>query len=529
MDVNKKISLFLNIVVGVHICVISSMTHAAQDKAYALSKLITMSSDSGLIIKHLGAHNKKINYEKNSSGAAENNYIVSSLKANNIRMTMGTSILNAIHLKVTDQNDNPIPDQKVIISERSELIIAPGWVNGALLPEMKTNDKGEFVGMLVSNYHSKAINVIRNKTDNHNTTQGSTSVSELYGTTGVVPTIDEFDVRIPGDISYQLMIDVAGTTLKYNVDVDMGPSLVVSSDSESMFYSSQWIGMKTKQPVGMTLIYYKRTSECKKLDNQSTADWIDEDFSLKRIRKIEVPEIQHTVIAERYDRNNNSIKLVDDFVNSESNANRPVSGTNYINSSESLPMRHSVVMDHVKGDILVTYNVPKIKIEYHDGFCKHQESIRKLPINNRSFKNTSYPLTNTIPLRSVSPKLKVVIKDDMPPEPDPDPLPFIKSYSGMNVDKLVVTLNNNVIFGESIKNIQLKQYPNYIEAIADNKNVPVINEDILTEMAPGIFEFIYYPTFDQLNVSGINTIKATGIEDKVGNKSPDTVSTFTIP
>lgn len=528
-----KTSLFLAVVIGIHVSVVASNTHATQGKVDALSKLITMSSDSSFISKHLAEHNKKINSEGGSLGTPENNHIVNSLKANDIRMTIGTSILNAIHIKVTDENDAPVSDQKVIISTNSELIVVPGWLNGAFFSEMKTNDKGEFVGMLVSNYHSIKKNVIRSKAEINNTAQESLNLSEIYGTSGVIPTIDEFDARIPGDTSYQLMIDVAGTKLNYHVDVDMGPSLVISSDSESMFYSSQWVGMKTKQPVGMTLIHYKRTSDCKKLNEVgeylSTTDWISEDFSLKRIRKIEVPEIQHTVIAERYDRNNNSIKLIDDFINPDSNTSRPVSGSNYIRSNESQLMRHSVVMDHVMGDILVAYNVPEIKIEYYDRFCMYQENIHKLPINTRSFKNASYPITNIIPLRCVSPEIKVVIKDDMPPEPDPDPLPFIKSYSGMNVDKLVVTLNDNVIFGGATKDTPMKQYPNYIETIADHKSITEINKDVLMEMAPGIFEFIYYPTFEELNVGGINTVKVRGIEDKVGNKSPDTVNTFTIP
>lgn len=533
MEIIKRTTFLLLVIACLYICTVPVLTLAAQGKDYSLSKLITLSSDSDLIVRYFDSYNKKTSSNIEPHHTDKNEYIVSSMKANNIRMTMGTAILNAIHIKVTDENDNPIPYQIINISKESDVVIAPGWLEGSFLPDMKTNVNGEFVGMVVSTYRSRLLDVISNVSPESNTDQVVAHTKVIYGKTGVRPSIDELDERITGEVSRQVMIEVAGTELAYNIDIDMGPALVISNEIDSMFYSAQWIGMETKDPVGMTLVYFQRVGECQKSDyiggSQSAGIWLDEDFSLTRIRKVLESDVPYTVGAERYDRNSNSIKLLAADDKTRSSVKRLDADEEGTKGNNKTLMRHRVVMDHVMGEILVTYTIPEIIIDYKDDRCNQNGSIYKTPVYKKVIKKTTYPVSNTIPLRSVSPRVNVVVQDYMPPEPVNDPLPQIKSYSGMNVDKLVIRLNNKVIFGDSIKNIELDQYPNYIQAISDNEDLSVINEAVLNKLSPGIFEFVYYPTFEEVKIGGKNVVKASGIEDRVGNTSPDKISTFTIP
>lgn len=518
MDIVKRISSLLLAAV----CSTAITTQASQGKDYALSKLITMSSDSRLVVKHLNSYKQTI-IKPNIS--TNHKYIVSSMKASNIRMTMGTAVLNALHIKVTDEEGDPAPDQTIRVSTKNNMIIAPGWIEGNFLSEMKTNANGEFAGMLVSEYHPRSLDVSDNISDERdNEARLDTNHNKaIYNSSGVKPTIDELDRRITGEYPYKITIEVAGTTLEYYIDIDMGPVLVISKNSEPMFYSAQWIGMKTSKPIEMTLIYFKRSGECPKQNhmgnNQHTKSWLDEEFSLRSIRKATSSDASYNLVAERYDRNSHSIKLLDASTSTHEQSK---------NTKNIRPMRNIVEMDHVMGEILVTYTIPEISINYEDQPCFNNNLHTTRP-QEIITKKTTYTVINTIPLYGASPRVSITVQDYKPPSPDNDPLPQVNSYSGVNVDKLLISLNNKVVFGNNINEIDLGQYPNYAQALADNVNLAIINKDITEKLAPETFEFIYHPTFDEIKIGQTNTVKATGIEDRVGNKRPDKVSTFTVP
>jgi len=502
-----------------------------------IDDVIVVPSDSDLIKRRL----KKVNSNKDESAIAQtsNDFSVNSLKSKNIRITLGTSILNGIHIKVVDDKGMPVKGLRVSTEAVEGISVAPGWLHDQLLEKMETNESGEFVGMLVAEYEAAEKKVI-------DVDDQDKSISSLvtFGAGGVAPSVDEFDKRIPGSQPYQIALNVAGETLIYNIEIDMGPVLVSTHRGADMFNAAQWIGKMTENPVEMELRYYQRTDECVYVNNNVDDDlgvWTDEDYSLDRIRRIVISDLPHTAEAERYDKRNNSIKLIkggarDDLLN-RINGNKyngyiiksNIQDGNYINNKASAQMVYFVVMDHAKGASKVIFSMRDVKLIFDSDLCKHKDIVHQLSSNNPFLRIVNDGFTNMMPLRNVSPSIQVVVKDDMPPEPDPDPLPHIKSYSGLKLENLVIKINDEVIFGETIKHIEMGRYPNYCEVLLDNVNVELLDEKTLKESAPGKFEFVYYPTLDQLNVDKANHVVLSGMEDRVGNKTADSSSNFTMP
>ena len=502
------------------ICVIEyvlcPVSEASQKPVNTSNDGITILSNSEFIKSHITNIRKNSDTDKEED--ADKNtaqYIVNSLRPNFIRITTGTAQLNIIHIKVTNENSVPISGAKINVKTDSGLIVVPGWHNGVMLTRMETDKNGEFTGMLISEFNTIERH-IKNKENYHDISNKNTETNQIYGISGVLPGVDEFNKRIKNKGMKNIKISAKGTTLDYWVDVDMGPALVIEEGDKTEINSAQWVGNKLEKPVAMKLIYYQRVDHCMfknqsnkdKLVDDDMGDWRDEKYTPGTIKRNDVYSVQPKVTAERYDGFKNSIKL--DRRNSDA-------------------MSTFVTMDHAKGIIKITYSIPGVKLVYSRGYCEYKSKIYKLP-TTKSFSNIiDYEIYNTIPLRGSSPKLSIVVKDEMIPNPDPDPLPEIKSYSGMNLKKLVIMFNKKKIFDKTLERHKLGQYPNYIEAITDGKKLDKIDKLILGVNYPGEFEFIYYPTLSELNMHGENIIEIKGIEDRTGNKGADSMDKFTIP
>jgi len=500
-----------------------------------IDDVVVVPSDSNIVKKLLTKANGNKDRADTSKTGVE--YTVNSLKSKHIRITLGTTMLNGIHIKVVDAKGAPVKGAAVKAERAAGIAIVPGWLNGELLATMETNEHGEFAGALIAEYAPKELKV---------TDGGNKSASEVvtFGAAGIIPTVDEFDKRISATKPYPISLNVAGRTLTYHIEVDMGPTLVSSHNSTNVFNAPQWIGKLMEDPVEMELWYYQRTDECIYVSENADEDrgaWIDEDYSLGRIRRIVVSDFPHTVYANRYDQRSNSIKLISgpirddmsEYINSAQYngyiTGSELPGDNKVTNSMISPMRYYMVMDHAKGAAKVIFRVTDIQATYDSDLCKKNNSVYQLSDRSPIVREFSGAFTNMMPLRSHSPKIQVVFKDDIPPDPDPDPLPHIRSYSGLNLENLVIRLNNKEIFGEKINTIETGRYPYYCEARLDNAHVEKLDEATLKASSPGVFEFAYYPTLDQLNVAKPNRVQFSGVEDRVGNKASDDIYNFTMP
>ena len=500
-----------------------------------IDDVVVVPSDSNIVKKLLTkASGGKDRADTSKTGGE---YTANSLKSKHIRITLGTTMLNGIHIKVVDAEGAPVKGAAVKTERTAGIAIAPGWLNGELLATMETDDNGEFAGALIAEYAPMEIKV---------TDGGNNSASDIvtFGAAGIKPTVDEFDKRISATKPYPVSLNVAGKTLTYHIEVDMGPTLVSSHNGTNVFNAPLWIGKLMEEPVEMELWYYQRTDECIYVSENADDDlgvWTDEDYSLASIRRIVVSDFPHTVYADRYDQRSHSIKLISEAVRGDMSkyissaqyngyiTGPELPGDNQVTNNKSSPMRYYVVMDRAKGAAKVTFRVVDIQATYDSNLCKKNNSVYQLSARSPIIKEFSGEFTNIIPLRSYSPRIQVVLKDDMPPDPDPDPLPHVRSYSGLNLENLVIRLNNKEIFGETIKSIESGKYPYYCEVRLDNAHVEKLDEATLKEFSPGVFEFVYYPTLDQLNVAKPNRVEYSGVKDRVGNKASDDVYNFTMP
>lgn len=493
-----------------------------------------------------------------TAGVAAN---IKALKTNNIRMTMGTAVLNAIHIKVIDEYENPVPDVVVSVVVGGGLEVLPGYLDGGYLPDMKTNNNGVFVGMLIAGYETTRIVVgIDPET-------GEEVVIFMGTAGGVAPTHDEFGARVFGASPYNISISVGGVSISHDVDIDMGPVLVTSEIvGESLSVGEAgWVGQVFGRPVLMQVMHLKRLDTCGDEEvvygngTSSDGDWQNEPFSVTQIHRFKYADPPYTMEAYRIDGKPDTILLdspLDDYQIPWPAGNR----TRDPFPAETLDFRFYepeierttaieafVTAEGVRGDIEVkvnSFNYAPISASYPEGeplllvsddLCFDGSTVNTqgggiidpLPGTPSGFAEFySGGLTNVIPLTMYSPEIKVVVNDQTLTEPNPDPLNLVRSNSGLDVTKLGITLNGSDIFSGTLL---LNEYPNFIQANFDGVYVDVLDMSVKDAFSPNQFEFIYYPTASELVFPGANVVDVTGIEDRVGNSMPDFQQPFTLP
>jgi len=127
-------------------------------------------------------------------------------KTNFTRVSLGTSILNALFVRLLDGFGNPVPNVTVTYFSPPGIAVSPGvGLDGVAFPDFKTNDKG---------LHVAAVGVAMRPIP-------GSSCSDLVA--DVAPSIDEFGVPRRGP--YAITASAPGASHTYHVDVDMGPRL----------------------------------------------------------------------------------------------------------------------------------------------------------------------------------------------------------------------------------------------------------------------------------------------------------------
>ena len=458
--------------------------------------------------------------------------VIESLKTNNLRMTMGTSVLNALHIKVTDSFGNPVPDQEITTSTTGQLVVGE-FDLGSVIPEVRTNENGEFIGAVTAVFAQFNLDPRI-----------------------VAPTLDEFGARILDDFTprepYEINFTVPGVAggVKYIVDVDMGPRLIAigslldGTPVGAEPNTPQWVGKALTQPVIMQTIRYRRKDSCVRdaFDNDFDAgDWRDEAHVLLNIVRIVQDDYAMDFYSERADGN------IDDSNLSATAVAVPAYDPNGSVDAINGYARVNVQLGSVKGKVTINANtrniILKIKAASTCGAIEANSDILSgaspLYMNPQIMDPPPGPpavlstqvisLSNTLPVLAKSPQIKIDVYDPLVTEPNPDPLQLKRSNSGLDLTKLKVELNGNFIYGGAIDTLLTKQYPNYIEAWVDGANISIIDANTRQAFSPNHFEFIYYPTAGEIDLLGANIVDVTNINDLVENIGVDFQKTFVIP
>jgi hypothetical protein len=145
------------------------------------------------------------------------------------RMTIGTSVLNALQVRVFDRYDNPVPGATINYTSPGGLVVEPGLGPGGIVfSDFNTNANGLHVAMVTA---------------------------PLTAT----PTLDEFWATGDSHLvpTYGLTATVAGlgASQSYDVDVDPGPTLVTASAQNA----SALIGQMLAGTVQKQIVRYQRT------------------------------------------------------------------------------------------------------------------------------------------------------------------------------------------------------------------------------------------------------------------------------
>lgn len=475
-------------------------------------------------------------------------------KTANVQMTMGTAELAAVILQPIDKYSNPVAnlDVSVEASGAGGLLVAPGFLNGVQTTQMKTNEQGVFVGMLVAGFDAASHIVRINEKYNCGDNCPSPGSAIRLGSAGVAPTIDEFGARIKDP--YKLRLTIGDAKQNIMVDVDMGPRLIMSTVDALYPGAGAWVGKDFDLPINAYVTTFQRTDECEALLPPSDVDddggdWRNENFSINRMRRVNIVNVPHTMKAIRLDEKDDAILLDsprDDYLG-------PLSGvpaaefeiTNQIMIDDPVItittlMASKVKAGNVQGDftVLVTTDNSGV-IDPVLGHITHFWAPDTVCLEAGlahaiEWSGTTYAAITSIeapdisklklhiPLKSVSPKIEYTVTDFTLVEPVPDPLVSLRSISGIDLQSLEFTLNSNVLFNGTAVSVLLGKYPNYIEMYSDNAIINELTEQMLESLAPQEFRMIYYPKASELNMGAPNIVTINPVKDKVENKTSET-------
>jgi len=462
---------------------------------------------------------------------------VDSRKTGAIRMTMGTALLNVINLQVQDEYGNPVPGVPISYAPVGELELIKGSIDGVELPSMVTNADGVFVGTLLAPFNASPVTFF-------NGVHQAVEAGEIrLGSSGVTPTIDEFGARIKPP--YKLLIMASGIAAPHevNIDVDMGPNLVIlTQDGGLDINEKQWVGKDFDKPIIMKMISYQRMDRCNNLIDTGSGitdgdqgDWRDETFTVDGIRSWSYFGIDATYRVAREDNFDDLTLTLSPTISSQ-----PASKTLKVSTDISYEDRGAFLSTYIEPVNVYSGNAGgRISVTaVTDSFTKIYEPDTACLLNpGEYFGNIQYPsgvdigvqgpafdsdttippLINFIPLTVVSPTITMTINDALIAEPVDDPYPGIRSTSGVDISSVKATLNNNNIFDGSADMTPLNAYPNFIEVKAGGVTVTSLQDQMLGLLSPVSLEIKYQPTASELNAGGVNTVEVSQAKDRLGN------------
>lgn len=462
--------------------------------------------------------------------------LIESLKSSDIQIMVGVTELQAIVIRATDEYGNPAANESVTINT-PDFSVAPGFLDGNFLLEMKTDEKGYFAAQLTADKSG--------------------------------PTISEFRRSIGDKPPYTVNVSVGEQSIPFSVNVNLGPALVSAfepgvnlSNGESV-----WVGKASSLPVVFKLIRFQRRDSCvKNADadyDEDGGDWRNEgsDIDLHELLRVDT-----IITPEAID--NNVLEFSWDIARADKNTDKGIVAsrqvvTSGVRKAEQLELK--VSPGDVKGEIIVNVsaNIKKGAEHIADFFCytdhdnsepRYHSSVRNQLVNpglspgfdvfnfcvtfqcldwsdpdvilsqGKYGEVESQVLKNSFSFNALSPRIELNLSEPNITEPSPDTLPGKNSYSGLDITDYSVQLNNaNIINFDNINNISLGAYPNYIEIEIDSVRINHDTDVFLNDVAPKNFKFIYYPTATQLLASpDSNEITVDGVKDKTGNTKKDT-------
>jgi Matrixin/IPT/TIG domain len=504
---------------------------------------------------------------------------IESLTGNAIRMMVNTVKLNAMYVIAKDQFDNPVSGADVVITT-NDVSFAPGYLNGALLPDFRTNSEGVFSVQLTSNKEG--------------------------------PTIDEFGQKMPNAGPYIIGMTIDGAQHNFELELDLGPRLLIDTSTQlpdmtiSHFPNGGHIrvGQKEQRQILFKMVRYQRWDSCKGDDltgDIDKGDWSNDynDIDLHEIYKSPViwfawdptlDQVDYTFDVVRADGHPiDGINVQKDFLVSKPQVEDNARLQEYA-------LFHIESAGDVRGEVFVnvTATIKKGVFLKKDGFCflEHDDtqlvfrtfqtyfvdnhdpfgSVGPIAQHSHNFVNgvqdfnvhfsgidplkcvppspdptpedCGFPFSGESPIGGdvnlripqqtlhasfsfnvVSPRIEVSLNEAVVVEPpvQTDSLPDRLSYSGLDLTNYTINLNNltdPILDLSDLSILKINTYPNFMQVEADGIPLQNISNETLKNISPSELKFVYYPTAPEL-ISGVNTVTVDLIKDKAGNFDKD--------
>lgn len=420
---------------------------------------------------------------KSKAGAPNNIY---SNRTNFSRLTYNTARLNAIYITVTDVHDNPVEGAVVSPSGSGGLTILPGLYEGTYFPDFMTNVDGLWVG--------------------------------LVSASSVTPTIDEFGGTASGGLAatYSISVSVAGVgaSESYNVDVDMGPSMV----TQSLQGDSAIISKDLTNPVRKRVFRYQRidTYAPGSGDDTDSGDWRDEGFNPTNLSFIPIEGVSIKFTSFREDGETESGAINPTKINGAAEAMMTTDalGLAEVNVKMSDVGGSIKIKGEVMGGITVTFKNDGAR-GGQDGLVLH-DPVQ--PSNPNTFTDED-SFAETTSLIATPVKLTITIDDKNGLMPN--------QVSGIDLTTLQVTLmgavTKTLFDGATNPGLPLGKFPYFTRIFLDGSEqsiwptAAVVNAGGFADMV-----LIYRPSGNELS-PGTNNIQISGsLKDKVDNTAPST-------
>jgi hypothetical protein len=424
----------------------------------------TKMSDPQLVAAFVPGQSKPLLFE--ATPKADTAAKTVSNKSNFSQMTLGTSRLNAIQIQVFDQYDNPVDGETIAYTAPAGLTVSPGLgPNGKFFTDFKTNKEGIHVAMVTIS--------------------------------GAKPTIDEFGVKGDPNLAqtYSITATVQGTGLSevYNVDVDMGPSMVTNSVQND----SALIGRPLANPVVKHLFRYERIDTFTDNDHNGkdddNGDFRDENFTNIAQKGIGGIAINFTVVRE-------------DGKDESAFGLQPTrTGANAATTNGSGLASVGVTMGDVGGVSQVIGEINSIPVTWYYADGTVLNSIVFVDGNKfgESTNLVAIPVVITVELSDIG--------------------------SGIDFSTLKAFLNGTAFFDATAPPAVLPTFPERLDVIVGGIALKTLNAGIINDSVFPSIKLNYYPSAPKL-VTGSNSVQVNSINDKVGNgQSAPAVQAFTYP
>lgn len=359
---------------------------------------------------------------------------VVSNKTNFNRLTLGTSVLNAMQVQVFDQFDNVVAGTTVTYTPSGGLLVSPGLgPNGEVFSNFLTNSQG---------LHVAALAALNGSTD---------------------PTINEFGASVAG--VYNVTASVSGgPSENFVVDVDMGPSMVTISGQNV----GELIGQPLPSPVSKKVLRWERVDtfidvNMDGMDDDDNGDFRDEDFS--QLVQKGVSGVTINLEAVREDRQDEAGAGVTPLTLDSMTATTDGSGIGSVNVTD---------MGEVGGVKQVVGRIDGIFVEwfFEDGSL--------IDSNTFTDENQFGESTNLI-------AIPVVIKIDLD-----------DAESGIDFSTVVVKLNGTSFFDAAAPPAVLPFFPELLQVLIGGVRLGGLDSNIIGNSAFTAIQIEYWPRASNL-------------------------------